>query len=309
MARGSERDTLLRLQRNVVCLVVCLTFGVVFSKPGIEVMNSAYDIITSSIFSNSQNSKNLTDDGDEPEKSKVFHTLENKDPQEHTDDCLYGEFKTTDGDCVCYEQGTNFIGQTFARADDMETYQECQKLCQSQINCEYWSHYSGDERSNTCLLKNRISAMSRASDDPDSVYFVSGTKNCNVPITKDVRYDPSRVVSKNKKSLDEANPKKQISEEKRLHNVIAEHCLPKLVCELHRKSMEEFESFSESEKNLISLIGATTISGTPSKYHFAAHFGQLIRGIESQSCMNFYPQCPFSETDVRSIARKIAKTK
>ena len=57
MARGSERDTLLRLQRNVVCLVVCLTFGVVFSKPGIEVMNSAYDIITSSIFSNSQNSK------------------------------------------------------------------------------------------------------------------------------------------------------------------------------------------------------------------------------------------------------------
>ena len=57
MARGSERDTLLRLQRNVVCLVVCLTFGVVFSKPGIEVMNSAYDIITSSIFSNSQSSK------------------------------------------------------------------------------------------------------------------------------------------------------------------------------------------------------------------------------------------------------------
>ena len=128
--------------------------------------------------------QNLTDDGDEPEKNQVFHSLENKDPQEHTDNCLYGEFKTTDGDCVCYEEGTNFIGQTFARADDMETYQECQKLCQSQINCEYWSHYSGDERSNTCLLKNRITALSRASDDPDSVYFVSGTKNCNVPITK-----------------------------------------------------------------------------------------------------------------------------
>ena len=128
--------------------------------------------------------QNLTDDGDEPETNQVFHSFENKDPQEHTDNCLYGEFETTDGDCVCYEQGTNFIGQTFARADDMETYQECQKLCQSQINCEYWSHYSGDERSNTCLLKNRISALSRASDDPDSVYFVSGTKNCKVPITK-----------------------------------------------------------------------------------------------------------------------------
>ena len=75
---------------------------------------------------------------------------------------------------------------------------------------------------------------------------------CDAFCISDVRYDPSRVVSKNAK---EVRPKKQISEEKRLHNVIAEHCLPKLVCELHRKSMEEFESFSESEKNLISLIG------------------------------------------------------
>ena len=56
MAR-SERGTLLRLQRNVVCLAVFLTFGIVFSKPGIEVMNSAYDVITSSLFSPSQNAK------------------------------------------------------------------------------------------------------------------------------------------------------------------------------------------------------------------------------------------------------------
>ena len=128
--------------------------------------------------------QNLTDDGDEPDKSQALHSLKNQTPREHTERCLYGEFETTDGSCVCYEEGTNFIGQTFARADDMETYQECQKLCQSQVNCEYWSHYSGDERSNTCLLKNRISSVSRASDDPDSIHFVSGTKNCNVPITK-----------------------------------------------------------------------------------------------------------------------------
>ena len=57
MARGGERDTLIRLHRNVVCLAVCLTFGVVFSKPGIEVMNNAYDVITSSIFSSSQSAK------------------------------------------------------------------------------------------------------------------------------------------------------------------------------------------------------------------------------------------------------------
>ena len=51
MARGGERDTLIRLQRNVVCLVVCLTFGVVFSKPGIQLMNDAYHLITSSFGS------------------------------------------------------------------------------------------------------------------------------------------------------------------------------------------------------------------------------------------------------------------
>ena len=131
----------------------------------------------------------MTDDGDEPEIKNVFHSVNNDSPQDHIDSCLYGEFKTADGNCVCYEEGTNFIGQTFARADDIETYQECHKLCQSQINCEYWSHYSGNERSNTCLLKNKISALSRASDDPDSLYFVSGTKNCNVPITKGIVID------------------------------------------------------------------------------------------------------------------------
>ena len=51
MARGTERDTLIRLQRNVVCLALCLTFGVVFSKPGMQLMNEAYDIVTTSIFS------------------------------------------------------------------------------------------------------------------------------------------------------------------------------------------------------------------------------------------------------------------
>ena len=51
MARGETRNTLVRLQRNVVCLALCLTFGVVFSKPGMQAMNDAYDVITSSIFS------------------------------------------------------------------------------------------------------------------------------------------------------------------------------------------------------------------------------------------------------------------
>jgi hypothetical protein len=154
--------------------------------------------------------------------------------------------------CVCYEEGTNLIGEIFASADDVETYKECHKICQSQINCEYWTHYSGNERSNSCHLRNKISSISRESDDPDSANYVSGTKNCNVPITKDVRYDPSQDSS-TEKSPNDISKKK--SEEKSLHHVIAEHCLPKLVCELHRKSIEEFETYSDSEKSLISLIG------------------------------------------------------
>ena len=57
MARGETRNTLVRLQRNVVCLALCLTFGVVFSKPGMQVMNDAYDVIKSSIFSWPESSK------------------------------------------------------------------------------------------------------------------------------------------------------------------------------------------------------------------------------------------------------------
>ena len=43
----------------------------------------------------------------------------------------------------------------------------------------------------------------------------------------------------------------------------------------------------------------------PSKYHYAAHFGQLIQGYEGQGCHNMYPMCPFSGEDVQQIARKI----
>lgn len=87
------------------------------------------------------------------------------------------------------------------------------------------------------------------------IFWVYIKLTSNIYLLLDARYDPSRVVSKSGKSSEEVKPKTEISEEKRLHTVIAEHCLPKLVCELHRKSMEEFETFSESEKNLISLIG------------------------------------------------------
>ena len=131
--------------------------------------------------------QNLTDDGDEPEKVKVTHSLPKRSPKQHsTNSCPYNEFKNLRGECICYEEETNFVGQTFAKADDVETYQACQKLCMSQVNCEYWSHYTGNENSNSCLLKKNIMAVSRKSDNEDSVNYVSGTKNCNVPITKGI---------------------------------------------------------------------------------------------------------------------------
>lgn len=102
-------------------------------------------------------------------------------------------------------------------------------------------------------------------------------------------------------------------ERQEMFELISEHCLPKLVCELYAKnppaSPSVQASLTESEKALISLIGASSLSSVkPSKYHYAAHFGQLIQGLEGQGCHFMYPSCPFSGQDVQQIARKVALT-
>ena len=52
-------------------------------------------------------------------------------------------------------------------------------------------------------------------------------------------------------------------------------------------------------------LRATQLSAAgPSKYHYAAHMGQLIRGFEGGGCHHFFPACPFSAHDVRQIARQ-----
>lgn len=94
------------------------------------------------------------------------------------------------------------------------------------------------------------------------------------------------------------------SEEFAALRAISEHCLPKLVCELFTR--ETRMDFTDHETNLVSLIGATQLSAAgPSKYHYAAHMGQLIRGFEGSGCHNFFPACPFSAHDVRQIARRL----
>merc|ERR1712029_494837 len=95
----------------------------------------------------------------------------------------------------------------------------------------------------------------------------------------------------------------ELMTKKQILITITSHCLPKLVCQLH--SLENRDSLSDSERNLISLVGSASISGSPSKYSFAAHMGQLMRGVEGQGCHNFYPECPFSNQDVMQIAKRI----
>lgn len=49
----------------------------------------------------------------------------------------------------------------------------------------------------------------------------------------------------------------------------------------------------------------STTAEVTSKYHFAAHMGQLIAGIDGTGCHNFYPSCPFPGMQVLSMMKKI----
>jgi len=83
-------------------------------------------------------------------------------------------------------------------------------------------------------------------------------------------------------------------------------CLPKLICELNAAPQKD--RLSDSEKALLSLISETTISTTAevsSRYHFAAHMGQLIAGVDGTGCHNFYPNCPFPGVQVLNMIKAI----
>ncbi|EFN84550.1 uncharacterized protein LOC105183171 [Harpegnathos saltator] len=83
-------------------------------------------------------------------------------------------------------------------------------------------------------------------------------------------------------------------------------CLPKLICEL--SSSVHQDQLSEMERSLLNLIRDTSLSTMaemPSRYHFAAHMGQLISGVEGQGCHNFYPTCPLARTNVLNMMKKI----
>lgn len=49
----------------------------------------------------------------------------------------------------------------------------------------------------------------------------------------------------------------------------------------------------------------STTAELTSKYHFAAHMGQLIAGVDGNGCHNFYPTCPFPGLQVLQMMKKV----
>lgn len=97
-----------------------------------------------------------------------------------------------------------------------------------------------------------------------------------------------------------------ISRRARMMTTIKTACLPKLICEL--TSSVHQDQLSEMERSLLNLIRDTslnTMAEVPSRYHFAAHMGQLISGLEGQGCHNFYPTCPLPGSSVLNMMKKI----
>ncbi|CAH0561877.1 unnamed protein product [Brassicogethes aeneus] len=96
------------------------------------------------------------------------------------------------------------------------------------------------------------------------------------------------------------------SSKSQILQTIKNACLPKLICELTASPQKE--KLTDSEKSLLTLLKDTSISTTAeltSKYHFAAHMGQLIAGIEGNGCHNFYPTCPFPGMQVLQMMKKV----
>uniref|UniRef100_A0A224XYP5 Putative salivary secreted peptide n=1 Tax=Panstrongylus lignarius TaxID=156445 RepID=A0A224XYP5_9HEMI len=91
----------------------------------------------------------------------------------------------------------------------------------------------------------------------------------------------------------------------KLTSAVKNSCLPKLICELN--ASQEKDKLNHKAKSLLQLIRDTSISMTAevsSRYHFAAHMGQLISGIDGTGCHNFYPGCPLPSVKVLSLLNK-----
>ncbi|XP_076642049.1 geko [Halictus rubicundus] len=121
------------------------------------------------------------------------------------------------------------------------------------------------------------------------------------PVGPPIESRLSNTVTKKDNGKDTA-----VSRRARMMTTIKTACLPKLICEL--TSSVHQDQLSEMERSLLNLIRDTslsTLAEVPSRYHFAAHMGQLISGLEGQGCHNFFPSCPLPGSSVLSMMKKI----
>ncbi|XP_049299031.1 uncharacterized protein LOC125771910 [Anopheles funestus] len=97
----------------------------------------------------------------------------------------------------------------------------------------------------------------------------------------------------------------------KLKNSLREACLPKLLCEMAAKPNY---SLNVRERDLLSLIRSTTLSLTmavsPTKWHFAAHMGQLLRDagdalVTPIGCSHLWPSCPYSSKKLLKLTNVV----
>ncbi|XP_018786027.1 PREDICTED: uncharacterized protein LOC108967200 [Bactrocera latifrons] len=105
--------------------------------------------------------------------------------------------------------------------------------------------------------------------------------------------------------------RKQTTLKSQLTDAIKESCLPKMLCEMSAKP--EY-MLTEKEKDLLYLIRSSTMSlamnSAPSKWHFAAHMGELLRytGDDNSGpmgCANLWPNCPISSKKLMKLSHKV----
>ncbi|CAD7082770.1 unnamed protein product [Hermetia illucens] len=127
------------------------------------------------------------------------------------------------------------------------------------------------------------------------------------------------TASKNPTTLRDAQPELDIEEvvqepnklKARLAGAIRESCLPKMLCEM--ASRPEY-TLSDREKELLQLLKSTTMSltmnGPPTKWHFAAHMGELMKYTGDANsgpigCASLWSQCPFSSKKLMKLTYKV----
>ncbi|CAO1416432.1 unnamed protein product [Diamesa serratosioi] len=110
------------------------------------------------------------------------------------------------------------------------------------------------------------------------------------------------------------NEKQNIDQKKVILNVqdkindsLRDLCLPKLLCEIAAKPNY---LLSDKERHVLSLLKSTSLSDSPSIWHFSSHMGQLMRHSADSlggpmGCAMLWPKCPYSSDKLMKMSNKV----